>query len=70
MPASQHRPMLVLGLLLLLAPPTLTQTPLAPPPRTPYGSPITCPEAKRVAAAAVGEAQRNGWNMAIAIVDP
>jgi uncharacterized protein GlcG (DUF336 family) len=45
------------------------QSSLPSPPQTPYGVPITTDDAKRVAAAAVGEARRNGWNMAIAIVD-
>jgi uncharacterized protein GlcG (DUF336 family) len=35
-----------------------------------YGSPITADVAKKVAAAAVAEAQKNKWTMAIAIVDP
>jgi uncharacterized protein GlcG (DUF336 family) len=34
-----------------------------------YGAPITLAEAKRVAAAAEAEAQRNAWPMVIAIVD-
>ena len=45
------------------------QTPLPPPPQVPYGLPISTRDAKIVAAAAVAEAQSNGWNMAIAIVD-
>jgi uncharacterized protein GlcG (DUF336 family) len=45
------------------------QASLPPPPQTPYGAPIITDDAKRVAVAAVGEARRNGWNMAIAIVD-
>ena len=45
------------------------QTPLPPPPQTPYGLPIATHDAKIVAAAAVSEARSNGWNMAIAIVD-
>jgi uncharacterized protein GlcG (DUF336 family) len=35
-----------------------------------YGTPIGADAAKKVAAAAVAEARKNGWNMAIAIVDP
>lgn len=34
-----------------------------------YGSPITLSQAEKVMAAAVEEAVRNGWTMAIAIVD-
>jgi glc operon protein GlcG len=37
--------------------------------RPPYGMPISIENAKKVAAAAVAEAQKNKWNMAIAIVD-
>ncbi len=35
-----------------------------------YGGPIPIEKAKLVAAAAVTEAQKNGWLMAVAIVDP
>jgi uncharacterized protein GlcG (DUF336 family) len=35
-----------------------------------YGSPIQLEKAKTAAAAAVAEAQKNGWLMAVAIVDP
>jgi len=54
-----------LGLALLAT----AETPLPPPPQIPYGTPIGTEDAKRVAAAAIGEARRNNWNMAIAIVD-
>ena len=46
------------------------QAPVAAPPPTPYGPSINMEASKRVAAAAVSEARRNGWYMAIAIVDP
>ena len=39
------------------------------PPSTRYGSPITIEAAKTVMAAAEAEATRNGWGVAIAIVD-
>lgn len=42
--------------------------PPAPPPE--YGPPITNEQAKAVAAAAVAEAKKNNWRMAIAIVGP
>jgi uncharacterized protein GlcG (DUF336 family) len=45
------------------------QTPFAPPPQTPYGMPIALDAAKKVAAAAIAEARKHSWNMAIAIVD-
>ena len=34
-----------------------------------YGAPITLEYAKQAAAAAVAEARRNNWNMAVAVVD-
>ncbi len=37
--------------------------------RPPYGTAITLDTAKKVAAAAVVEAKKNNWNVAIAIVD-
>jgi uncharacterized protein GlcG (DUF336 family) len=42
--------------------------PGSPPPD--YGAPITNEQAKEAAAAAIAEARRNGWHMAIAVVDP
>jgi len=47
----------------------LAQAPLAPPPQIPYGLAISTDSAKVAAAAAIAEAQKNGWKMAIAIVD-
>jgi glc operon protein GlcG len=35
-----------------------------------YGTPITADQAKPIAAAAIAEAKKNQWTMAIAIVDP
>lgn len=35
-----------------------------------YGTPITADTAKKVAAPAIAEAQKNKWQMAVAIVDP
>lgn len=35
-----------------------------------YGAPITTEVAKKVAAAALGEARANGWTMGAAVVDP
>lgn len=45
------------------------QTPLVPPPNVPYGIPIATDVAKKVAAAAIAEARKNNWTMAVAIVD-
>jgi uncharacterized protein GlcG (DUF336 family) len=39
------------------------------PPSTPYGPPITLGAAKQAMAAAEAEAAKNGWSVAIAIVD-
>ena len=36
----------------------------------PYGTPITSDAAKKLASAAIAEARKNNWRMAIAIVDP
>jgi glc operon protein GlcG len=35
-----------------------------------YGPPINLEQAKEVAAATLGEARKNGWRMAVAVVDP
>ena len=39
------------------------------PPSTPYGAPITIETAKKAMIAAEAEATKNGWGVAIAIVD-
>src|SRR6516164_9314965 len=36
----------------------------------PYGPPISVENAKKAAAAALAEAVKNHWNMAVAVVDP
>ncbi|MEQ1758435.1 MAG: heme-binding protein [Vicinamibacterales bacterium] len=48
----------------LSATPALAQLP------NPYGAPLSLENAKKIAAAAVAEARKNNWNVAIAIVDP
>jgi uncharacterized protein GlcG (DUF336 family) len=51
----------------------VAQTPSAapvPPARPPYGAPVTLAQARTIAAAAEAEARRNGWRMAVAIVEP
>jgi glc operon protein GlcG len=45
------------------------QTPLVPPPNVPYGISITPENAKKAAAAAIAEARKNNWAMAVAVVD-
>jgi uncharacterized protein GlcG (DUF336 family) len=44
--------------------------PLAAQMPNPYGAPITLEEARKPAEAALAEAARNKWTMAVAIVDP
>ena len=46
------------------------QTPAAAPANIPYGSPISADAAKKIAAAAIAEARKNNWAMAVAVVDP
>ncbi len=53
--------------------PAWAQAPAAPPTSNyliPYGVPVTLEQAKKAAAAAQAEARKNGWLMAIAVVDP
>jgi glc operon protein GlcG len=45
------------------------QTPAAAPANIPYGTPISAENAKKLAAAAIAEARKNNWAMAVAIVD-
>jgi glc operon protein GlcG len=45
------------------------QTPLVPPANTPYGTAISSDAAKKIATAAIAEARKNNWAMAVAVVD-
>ena len=63
MPAHYVKPFAVL-LPILCAAAAIGQAP------TPYGASITLDNAKKVATAAIAEARKNTWNMAVAIVDP
>jgi uncharacterized protein GlcG (DUF336 family) len=45
------------------------QTPAAPPANVPYGVSISADAAKKIAAAAIAEARKNNWAMAVAVVD-
>ncbi len=58
-----------LSIVLALAGAAFAQTPLVPPANVPYGIPIATETAKKVAAAAVAEAKKNNWAMAVAVVD-
>ena len=57
----------ILILLVLVASNAFAQTPAAPAPA--YGTPIGVDNAKKVAAAAIAEARKNNFMMAIAVVD-
>jgi glc operon protein GlcG len=46
------------------------QPPAAAPAPMPYGSPVSVETAKKAAAAALAEARKNNWLMAVAVVDP
>jgi glc operon protein GlcG len=35
-----------------------------------YATPVTVATAKKIAAGAIAECQKNGWNVAVAVVDP
>jgi uncharacterized protein GlcG (DUF336 family) len=63
---------LVLGVALFIGAQAWTQQPPTPPlpPTTPYGTPITLEQAKKVADAAEAEARKRNMNMAIAVVEP
>jgi uncharacterized protein GlcG (DUF336 family) len=60
-----------IALAALAAVPAIAQQPAAPapPPTTPYGTPITLDAAKKAMAAAETEAMKNNWPLAIVIVD-
>ncbi len=51
-------------------PTTIPQQPVVTQPPTPYGTPIGLSDARRALAAAEVEALKEGWPVAIAIVDP
>ena len=65
-----RRAMACLATFVLTAVTVSAQAPVAAPPPMPYGPSIGIEASKRVAAASVAEARKNGWFMAIAIVDP
>jgi glc operon protein GlcG len=49
--------------------PVMAQPTFAPPPQVPYGLSISTDAAKSAAAAAIAEARKNNWKMAVAVVD-
>src|SRR5579863_9413313 len=52
-----------------LAVAAIGQAPLVPPANVPYGVSISPENAKKIAAAAIAEARKNNWAMAVAVVD-
>jgi uncharacterized protein GlcG (DUF336 family) len=71
MVSSNLRKHLCLTVALMLLHPLVAigQVPLIPP-STPYGLPISVENAKKAATGALAVARRNGWFMAVAVVDP
>jgi glc operon protein GlcG len=63
---------LVMSAALFIGARAWSQQPPTPPlpPTTPYGTPITLEQAKKVADAAEAEARKRNMNMAIAVVEP
>jgi len=56
-----------LVVLLLVIAPAMTRAQQLP---NPYGAPVSLENAKKAAAAAIAEAEKNKWSVAVAIVDP
>ncbi len=54
----------------MLAAAAFGQTKAGAPANVPYGTPISTDSAKRIAAAAIAQARKNNWAMAVAVVDP
>jgi uncharacterized protein GlcG (DUF336 family) len=66
---------LMLGAAMISAGPAAAQQPAespvaAPPPAPEYGLPISAQQAKQIATAALDEARKNSWRMAVTIVGP
>ena len=56
-----------LVVLLLVIAPAMVRAQQLP---NPYGAPVSLENAKKAAAAAIAEAEKNKWSVAVAIVDP
>lgn len=56
-----------LVVLLLILAPAMARAQQLP---NPYGAPVSLENAKKAAAAAIAEAEKNKWSVAVAIVDP
>ena len=64
------RPLIALALsVAAFAATTFAQAPAPAATNTPYGASITADAAKKIAAAALAEAKKNNWDMAVAVVD-
>jgi glc operon protein GlcG len=66
---------LMIGAAVCTAGPVLAQQPAppaaaAPPPAPEYGLPLSTEQAKAAATAALAEARKNNWRMAVAVVGP
>jgi glc operon protein GlcG len=57
----------VLAVLVMALVPAMARAQQLP---NPYGAPVSLADAKKAAAAAIAEAQKNKWTVAVAIVDP
>ena len=57
----------VLAVVVLALAPALARAQQLP---NPYGAPVSLADAKKAAAVAVAEAQKNKWTIAVAVVDP
>lgn len=64
-----RREFLSIGVVTLVSMPVLAQSQFPQPPQIPYAVSIATENAKALAAAAIAEAQKNHWTVAIAIVD-
>jgi glc operon protein GlcG len=63
---------LIIGAAILATAPVQAQQPAAPasPPAPEYGLPISTEQAKAAATAALAEARKNNWRMAVSVVGP
>lgn len=61
---ARFLPLVILAASLALAPLATAQAQ-----RAPYGAPISLAQAEQVTEAALAEARRNNWNVAVAVVD-
>ena len=68
---SRHKLILVvIAALCCVTPKLAAQQPSTNPQLTPYGAPVSVEVARKAAAAALAEARKNNWLMAVAVVDP